>query len=65
MTTPKLEEIAKAICREQCAFRGEMPCFEPLFEDDADDLGLSPHCDGPGCLALAEAVCAALATTST
>ena len=43
-----LEKMARAICRETCAFMGEPPCFE--IGD-----GLSPNCDEPGCLALAAA----------
>lgn len=47
-----IERVAKAICREQCAFMGEPPCWQ------AD--GLSPDCDEPGCLALAEAAIVAM-----
>ena len=39
-------EIARVICREQCAFHGEPPCHE---------IGPWPNkgCDEPGCHALA------------
>lgn len=50
-----IEKVARAICAEQCAFYGEPPCFESQFTDEADDIGLSPHCDSPGCKALAMA----------
>ena len=47
-----IERVAKAICSEQCAFMGEPPCWQAG--------GLSPDCDEPGCLALAEAAIAAM-----
>jgi len=46
--------MARAICREVCAFMGEPPCFE-IGE------GLAPGCDDPGCQALAMAAYAAIA----
>ena len=64
-TAPEtISRVARAICRERCAFRGEPPCFEPQFTDEADDLGLSPHCDDPGCKALAIAAVAALSPST-
>jgi hypothetical protein len=41
--------VARAICAEKCAFKGEMPCWQ--IGD-----GLSPNCDEPGCYSLAVAV---------
>ena len=58
--TDTIVRVARAICRERCAFLGEPPCFDPQFKDEADDLGLSPHCDDPGCEALAKAAVAAI-----
>ena len=48
------EKIARAICREQCAFRGEPPCWQVSGEWP------NPNCDEPGCHALADAVIEAL-----
>lgn len=58
--TPE-ETIARALCREQCAFRGEPPCF--LVEDNQGDPlpWPNPNCDEPGCHALAAAAVEALA----
>ena len=53
-------EIARAICREECAFYGEPPCFE-MDDDGVPCPWPNPHCDGPGCFALAQAVAAELA----
>jgi len=49
----KVMMVARAICAESCAFLGEPPCW------DIGD-GLSPHCDEPGCDALARAVVCAI-----
>ncbi len=48
---PSVEAVAKAICREGCAYRGEPPCWE---------VGAWPNeqCDEPGCMAKATAVLA-------
>ena len=43
------DRIARAICREQCAFYGEPPCW--LGNKDWPNR----QCDEPGCHALAEA----------
>lgn len=52
MTREELrEKVARAICREQCAFYGEPPCWEV-------GKGLSPQCDEPGCAAIADAAIA-------
>ena len=45
-----VDRIARAICREQCAFMGEQPCWEVWGEWP------NPDCDEPGCHALAKAV---------
>jgi hypothetical protein len=54
--TPSAEEIdrvARAICREKCAFYGEPPCFS-LEDDDGNPVPWpNTHCDEPGCGALA------------
>lgn len=54
-------EIARAICREKCAFYGEPPCF--MIADEFGDPPPWPNegCDEPGCFALAQAVAAELA----
>jgi hypothetical protein len=44
-----VETIARAICREKCAFYGEPPCRTLDDWRDGDD------CDEPGCRALANA----------
>lgn len=51
MTDKPLEQddIARAICREQCAFFGEPPCFEVAEWPNKS-------CNEPGCQALAYAV---------
>jgi hypothetical protein len=55
------DKIARAICREKCAFYGDPPCF--LLEDDDGSAAEwpNPYCDEPGCHALAAAVVASLA----
>jgi hypothetical protein len=55
-----VDRVARAICREKCASYGEPPCF--TLEDDDGNLvpWPNPHCDEPGCGALA--VAALLAT---
>lgn len=54
------EQIAKAICRETCAFKGEPACFE-VTGDQGEKLPWPPEtCDEPGCVALAMAVRACL-----
>jgi hypothetical protein len=48
MTDAEIDRMARAICREQCAFYGEPPCHA---------MGEWPNtgCDEPGCMALARA----------
>lgn len=48
MTDAEIDRMARAICREQCAFYGEPPCHE---------TGEWPNtgCNEPGCMALARA----------
>lgn len=54
------DTIARAICAESCAYRGEPACYE--MRDDQGNHYPWPHtgCDEPGCQALAERVVAAL-----
>ena len=44
----KIDDVARAICAENCAFYGEPPCH---------NIGEWPNtnCDEPGCMALAKA----------
>jgi hypothetical protein len=56
------EEIARAICRETCAFMGEPPCFDVRGDQGEVLPWPNPNCDEPGCHALAEAVAAILNT---
>ena len=49
------EIIARAKCRERCAFMGEPPCWGVTEEWP------NPNCDEPGCHAEADAILAALA----
>jgi hypothetical protein len=46
------DKVARAICRENCAFYGEPPCW--LGGDSWPNDG----CDSPGCQALAVAAIA-------
>lgn len=57
MTDDELRErVARAICREKCAFRGEPPCWDSAF----DDKPFPPEgCCEPGCLSEAVAALAA------
>lgn len=56
MITPaEIEAVARAICREQCAFFGEPPCFE-------NGIWPQPDCNEPGCHALAVAAHRAIKT---
>lgn len=48
------DSIARALCREKCAFFGEPPCFE------TGDWPNTTGCCEPGCHAEAAAVIAAL-----
>jgi len=49
MSDPKLvDRVARALCRERCAFMGEQPCHA------VEDEPWPPKaCDEPGCLVLA------------
>jgi hypothetical protein len=49
------EQLARAICAESCAFRGEPPCWKAEGEPWPN-----PNCDEPGCHALADAARAAI-----
>lgn len=65
-TRQELEtHVAKAICREQCAHRGEMPCFNVGASIGEDLPWPPPLCDDPGCVTLAqvaiEAACPTIA----
>jgi len=51
--TPAQDRLARAICREQCAFYGEPPCHQTGPWPNAE-------CNEPGCQALAVAGLAAL-----
>ena len=58
--TDRIDRIARAICRETCAFMGEPPCFD-LEEGDGSLVPWpNPDCDEPGCRELAVAVAGAL-----
>ena len=46
-----VEKVAKAICREKCAFWDERPCWN--LGDDYVQTPWPPDCDEPGCFALA------------
>lgn len=39
-----LDKVTRAICAEDCAFRGEPPCWEIC-----PDEWPNPNCDEPGC----------------
>jgi len=50
------ERVARAICREKCAFKGEPPCFTVM---DGSEFDFPPEtCCEPGCMAEADAVIA-------
>ena len=53
MPTDAQERMARALCQERCAFMGEPPCWEVASDDWPN-----PHCDEPGCAALAAAALA-------
>ena len=48
-----VEKVARAICREKCAFMGEPPCFVVL--DDSPFPFPPETCCEPGCFAEADA----------
>jgi hypothetical protein len=47
--------VARAICRETCAFKGEPPCWTLANAHEETIIFPPPTCDEPGCVALAEA----------
>jgi hypothetical protein len=54
-----IEAVARAICREKCAFMGEPPCFVVM---DGTEFPFPPEtCSEPGCMAEAAAAIAAIA----
>lgn len=53
-----VDRIARAICQEKCAFLGEPPCWDRTYF--SGEPWPNPDCDEPGCMAIAEAVAAAL-----
>ncbi len=57
-----IEAIARSICLETCAFKGEPPCWDNAF---ADEPFPPPTCDEPGCVALARAAYTAMALSPT
>lgn len=50
------DRMARAICRERCAYMGEPPCFTLVFSDGTPVPWPNEQCDEPGCMALAAAV---------
>jgi len=59
MTPAELvERVAKAICREACAFYGEPPCWK--LGDEFVQEPWPPDCGEPGCFALAAAAIRAM-----
>lgn len=55
-----VDAIARAICAETCAFKGEPPCWQ-LVEIGERVMFPPPTCDEPGCVALARAAYAVVA----
>jgi hypothetical protein len=52
-----VERVARAICAESCAFRGEPPCY--TFAPEVEGQEWHDGCSEPGCIALAQAaICA-------
>ena len=60
MTDDATDRIARAICREKCAFLGEPPCWDRTYFPG--EPWPNPDCDEPGCMALATAAAAAIRT---
>ena len=53
-----VEKVARAICAEKCAFRGEPPCYRIM---DPSPFKWPPEtCCEPGCMAEATAAIRAL-----
>lgn len=56
-----VERLARAICRETCAFYGDPPCWQ-MAADHPDELDWpNRECDEPGCMALAAAAASVIA----
>lgn len=57
-----VDRLARAICAEDCAHRGEPSCWSLTHSEGADKCPWpNPHCDSPGCQAYAAAVLPLLA----
>ncbi|SCB51782.1 hypothetical protein GA0061099_102150 [Bradyrhizobium yuanmingense] len=54
--TDVIDKIARTICQEQCAYRGEPACWKVLNGEPSEWAWPNPNCDEPGCMALAKAV---------
>ncbi len=55
--------VAKAICQEECGYRGEPACWKVPSDWDGEKwiaVWPNPNCDEPGCIALAWAALGAL-----
>jgi hypothetical protein len=50
----RIDAMARAICQETCAFKGEPPCWA-VPDLDSFIRWPPPTCDEPGCVALATA----------
>jgi len=59
-----IDAIARMICLETCAFKGEPPCWE-LVDAGERVMFPPPTCDEPGCVALARAAYTAMALSPT
>ena len=55
-----IDRVARAICREKCAFYGEPPCFD-IGPEYFPQEWQPETCDEPGCMALAKAAIAGMA----
>jgi hypothetical protein len=53
------DAIARGLCQEKCAFRGEPPCWK-MVEAGERVMFPPPTCDEPGCFAEATAALDAL-----
>jgi hypothetical protein len=59
MDKEKIDKVARAICRERCAFMGEPACWMITSIIKGEKFP-APDCDDPGCEALAMAALAAM-----
>jgi hypothetical protein len=59
---PEIEVVARAICREQCAFYGEPACFDISNNEGGPMPWPNPNCTDPGCVALASVAVIAMRT---